>query len=102
MEAPIGSLPNRPLHRNEVHTLKQYAVIDGIYPVYGEQPAGRDTAVGIVVAADGWLYGLVHRGGQWTEIETIELDGTTARGVRVDDMEIIQELQHELGEHAAL
>jgi len=68
-----------------------------VYPVYGKWPGNRNSAYGVVIAADGSLYALVHVNEEWNEIDVVECESGTVGGISVDEHEKLENLQSEIG-----
>lgn len=75
----LSSLPERPLKEAEVASLNRS---EGVDLAVATEPEGP--TAGLVVATDGWVKGLTFDGsyaesagfeGEWTVVETVDLDG---------------------------
>lgn len=85
------SLPGRPLRRREVDTLGDADAIDGIFPLYGERPANRDTVHGIIIKTDTTAYALAYLDTEgWTVVDTADV--APGEGIRVHEQELLDEL----------
>ena len=93
MDAPVKSLPSRPVRRDEVDQLDSFGAIDCVFPVYGETPSRRDEAYGLVLGSDGVLYAVVFEGEKWVDAGSESLDGGTEHGVSVDEQDAIKRAQ---------
>lgn len=98
MDAPIGSLPSRPVRRDEIETLEAYDAIDAVYPVYGQRGQARNEARGLVLASDGALYAIAYSGGEWIDVASEELERGTRDGVHVNDSDAVSLLQDEVAD----
>ncbi|MFC7135039.1 MULTISPECIES: hypothetical protein [Salinibaculum] len=101
MDAPVGSLPSRPLRRDEVDRFTEFGSIDGVFPIFDAVAGDGETARGVALAADGRLYALAYRDGEWHEVESAAItplpeDEDGPSGIHVDDRHTLEELHDEI------
>ena len=101
MDAPVGSLPSRPLRRDEVDRFTEFGAIDGVFPIFDAVAGDGETARGVALAADGHLYALAYRDGEWHEVESAAItplpeDGEGPPGIHVDDRHTLESLHDEI------
>lgn len=91
----VNSLPDRPLTRTEVDSLGDHEKVDGIFPIYGEREAFRDTAFGVVIKLGTEAIAVGYRNEQWERIETSEVSDGPG-GIPFDEMDVLEGLQDEI------
>lgn len=101
----VESLPDRPLNRAEVDSLSESDPLKGCFPVYGERPQNRDTALGVVlILPSGAGKALAYLTDGWQVVDEAEFtvgDSSFEEGVRFDEMDQLDELQTSVAQYIA-
>jgi len=70
----LDSLPDRPLTDAELASLNRSDALDIAVDVADREGTGEGAIVGLLLATEGWVKGLVYERNGWRVAETVALD----------------------------